>query len=166
MKKDKLNNITSTGFKTPDNYFVSFEAKLQKRLSNKETIEGVEHTGYVVPKGYFESFEDNLLENINQDKPVITLQPKRKLYYIAGIAASFILLFGVLFNLKKDISIESIDTLAIESYLYQEDYSNDELASLFKPNEISVNDFIDLNISDETLNQYLETIDTEELILD
>jgi hypothetical protein len=128
MKKNKLHNIKSTGFKTPDNYFESFEARLQERLIKKEIIEGIESTGYSVPKGYFETFENNLVDKLKHDKSVIALKPRRKLYYIAGIAASFILLFSLFYNTEDGLSIDTIDTVAIESYLYQEDYTSDEFA--------------------------------------
>ena len=85
---------------------------------------------------------------------------------MAGIAASIVLLFSLILTNKNGISIDNLDTVAIESYLYQEEYSNEELASLFQMGEISETDFIDVNISEETLNQYLENIDTEDLILE
>lgn len=167
MKKNKLHNIKSPGFKTPDNYFESFEDKLFERLNENESIEGIETHGYTIPKDYFDTVETNVFKKLNtEDRPVITLKPRTKFYYVAGIAASFVLLLSLFLNQKNSISIDTIDTVALESYLYQEDYTNDELASLFTSNEISETDFIDVSISDETLSQYLENIDTEDLILE
>lgn len=40
------------------------------------------------------------------------------------------------------------------------------MATLFKVDEISELDFIDVTISDATINDYLENIDTEDFILD
>lgn len=168
MKKDKLHTIKFTGFKTPEDYFESFDAKLQKRLAKNETIEGIKSHGYSIPKDYFETFDSRVLDQLIQtdDKPVIALKPRRRLYYITGIAASFALLFSLVFNQKNKLNINTIDTVSIETYLSQEEYSNDELASLFKTNEISETDFIDVNISEDTINEYFESADTEDFILD
>ena len=86
-------------------------------------------------------------------------------YYIAGVAASVVLMVSLFFN-SKTVTIDGIDTATIENYLYQEDYTNDDFASLFNTNEISQADFIDVNISDETLNQYLDNMNTDDLISD
>lgn len=166
MEKNKLNNITSTGFKTPEQYFESFDDKLFERLAEKKTIAGIETSGFTVPNDYFKTVEDNVFSKLNnEEKPVIRLKSKSKFYYVAGIAASFALLFSIVFN-NKDVTFDAVDTLALESYLYQEDYTSDELAVLFTENDISVNDFIDVQISEETINQYIESIDSEDFILD
>ena len=168
MKKDKLYSIKETGFKAPNQYFETFDAKIQKRLENTDAEEGVMTSGYTVPKDYFKTFEDNLMNTlkVEEEKPVIVLKPRNTFYYIAGIAASLILLFGLIFNINNHqaIDINNIETVSLESYLYQEGYTNDELASLFVSNDISETDFININISEETLDQYLDDTDTEDLI--
>lgn len=176
MKKETIHNIKDSGFKTPDNYFESFETQLLERISEKEMINTSGDSGFTVPKGYFDSVENNVLkqltcaELVSVTKPethVIALKSRRTFYYVAGIAASFVLLISLVFNTNDDkLSIDTIDTASIESYLYQEDYSNEDLASLFKTDDISETNFIDVNITDDTLNEYLEHIDTEDLILD
>lgn len=167
MKKEKIHNITSSGFKTPEHYFDSFEAELLKRIDNDMSISTIKSTGFSVPENYFETVDNTILDSLdtNSEKPVIQLKPKNTFYYFAGIAASFVLLFSLVFN-NKEINLNAIDTASIENYLYQEDYSNEELATLFKVDDISESDFIDVNISDTTLNDYLESVDTEDFILD
>ncbi|EPR72178.1 hypothetical protein ADIWIN_3017 [Winogradskyella psychrotolerans RS-3] len=167
MKNNNLHNVKSSGFKTPNNYFESFETDLFERLNEKEYLKSSETSGFTVPKDYFESVENTILEKLNDSskKPVIVLKPRSTFYYVAGIAASFAILFGLVFN-NDSISFENIDTALIENYLYQEEYSNDDFASLFKTSDISEIDFIDINVSDETLNQYFENIEPEDLIFD
>lgn len=167
MKKEKLHNVTTTGFKTPEHYFDTFEEKLQKCINNDTGFDAIETPGFTVPKNYFNSVERNILETIETkaEKPVFQLKPKSTFYYFAGIAASFVLLFSLVFN-NKEITINSIETTSIENYLYQEEYSNEELASLFNTDDISESDFIDVTISDETLNDYFESLDTEDFISD
>jgi hypothetical protein len=167
MKKEKIHNITTAGFKTPDNYFDSFEAQLLKRIDDDMIIDTIESPGFTLPTNYFDTVESNILETLEPktDKPVIQFKPRTTFYYFAGIAASFVLLFSLVFN-NKAITFNTIDTVSIENYLYQEDYSNEEFATLFKVDDMSESDFIDVNISDATLNDYIESIDTEDFILD
>lgn len=167
MKEDKLHHNKATGFKTPDQYFESFENNLFDRLNKKESIDGIETSGYAVPKDYFDSVEDHVFGKLNtENKPVIRLQSRKTFYYIAGVAASFVLLLSLFLNNNNSITIDTLDTAAIENYLYQEDYTSDDIASLFLSDDISETNFIDVTISDDILNQYLESIDTEDLILD
>ena len=168
MKKENIHNIKSSGFKTPDNYFESINDQILERLNDKEIISASETTGFMVPKDYFDSVETTILEKLESqpETPVIALKSRRILYYVAGIAASFVLLLSLFFNNEDKININAIDTASIENYLFQEDYTNDDLATLFITDNISEADFIDITISDDTLNEYLENVDTEDLILD
>ena len=120
-----------------------------------------------MPKDYFDSVEDHVFGKLNtENKPVIRLQSRKTFYYIAGVAASFVLLLSLFLNNNNIITIDTLDTAAIENYLYQEDYTSDDIASLFLSDDISETNFIDVTISDDMLNQYLESIETEDLILD
>lgn len=168
MKKKNIHNITDSGFKTPDGYFDTFENQFLERLDKKEMVNTSETSGFKVPKDYFESVETSILNQVEAktETPVISLKQKRSFYYVAGIAASFVLLFSLFINNEDKININTIDTDSIENYLYQEAYSNDDFASLFKSDEISETDFIDLNVSDETINEFLEHVDTEDFILE
>jgi len=167
MKKENLHSIKSPGFKIPNQYFDSFEADFFERLNEKEFISASEKSSFTVPKNYFDSVETNILEKLNKkpETPVISLKSRRTFYYVAGIAASFILMFSLVFN-NDNITIDNIDTASIETYLYQEDYSGEDLATLFNNDELSVSDFIDYNISEETIDQYIEELDIEELNFD
>jgi len=167
MKKNNLHNVKSSGFKTPDNYFESFDADFFERLNEKEAIKASEFSGFTVPENYFDAVEHTILEKVQNkpEKPVINLKPKSTFYYFSGIAASIVLLFSLVFN-NDNISIDNLETEILESYLYQEEYSNEDFASMFKTSEISETDFIDIHISDETLNQYLENIEPEDLIFE
>ena len=168
MKEDKLHTNKTTGFKTPKHYFNAFDDNLFEHLREQKKIVAVKTSGYTVPKDYFNTLDNAIFSKLNTkvSKPVINLKSRKTFYYVASIAASFTLLFSIFFNSKASLTIDTIDTVVIESYLHQEDYTNDDLAALFNANEISETDFIDLTISDETLNQYIESIDTEDFILD
>ena len=168
MKNKNLHHVKSTGLKTPDHYFESFEIDFFERLKEKETFKGIENPGFKLPNDYFNTVDNTILGKLKTDTetPVITLKSKRSFYYVAGIAASFLLLFSLVFNTKNNISFDTLDTAIIEGYLYQEEYTNEDFASLFITEDISETDFIDLNISEETLDQYFENIETEDLIFE
>ncbi|NRR90527.1 hypothetical protein HSX10_03010 [Winogradskyella undariae] len=168
MKDKNLHHIKSTGLKTPDHYFESFETNFLDRLKEKKTFKGIENPGFELPNDYFDTVDNTILEKLKTDTetPVISLKTKRSFYYVAGIAASFLLFFSLVFNTKNNISFNSLDTAIIEGYLYQEEYTNEDFASLFVTEDISETDFIDLNISEETLDQYFENIEPEDLIFE
>ena len=170
MKKENIHNIKSSGFKTPDNYFESIDDQILERLNDKEIISASETTGFMVPKDYFDSVETTILEKLESqpETPVIALKSRRTLYYVAGIAARFVLLLSLFFNNEDKIKqLQKWQDKAInENYLFKEDYTNDDLATLFITDNISEADFIDITISDDTLNEYLENADTEDFILD
>ena len=67
MKKEKLHIIKSPGFKTPKDYFESFDDKLMQHLNNKEIIEGIEVTGFKVPDAYFNTVEERIISKITND---------------------------------------------------------------------------------------------------
>ena len=86
------NKHIKTGFNTPDNYFDSFEEKLLNKLSIEPEINLVDETGFKIPEGYFDTFEEELLNKIeNPETKVISFFNRRKLYYVAGVAAILII---------------------------------------------------------------------------
>lgn len=167
MKKNKLHNIKKTGFNIPKHYFKAFNERLFERIKSNDSIEGIETSGYSVPQNYFDTVDSKIMSRLKtEEKPIIRLKPRTTFYTIAGIAASFILLFSLVFNNTKSISIGALETSFLERYILQESSTYDDLASLFETDDISETDFIDITISDETLDHYLENTDTEDLILD
>ncbi|MFK7783051.1 hypothetical protein [Psychroserpens sp.] len=162
MKHKKIEYIKSAGFKTPDNYFDSFDTKLKERLAEKESALEKETSGFKVPDNYFESFDDKVLKQIKDDKPVIKL--RQSFYYIAGIAASLILLFSIFISNESadDISVEMV-----EAYFEDSDLDSYELAELLTEAEILEDDFIisETNYNEDNLEDYLlENTDIEELL--
>ena len=112
MKNEKLHNIKSNGFKTPENYFDSIEDKFFERLKFEENIEGVNDSGFTAPEGYFDTLEDKILSKL-EDKPIVKLNSRKTLYYIAGIAASLLLLFAIFLNnndTTQELSAEMVET--------------------------------------------------------
>ena len=156
MKKDKLHNIKSTGFKTPDNYFESFEDKLYERLTKKESIKGIENSGFKVPKDYFNTVDNRILSNLkSEDKPVIKLKTRANFYYVVGIAASLILLVAIFFNNGQTEEILTAEM--VEAYFEESDLSGYDLAELITETDLVEEDFtiIETTYEEENLESYL-----------
>lgn len=167
MKKKRLHHIKTTGFKTPEQYFEAFDEQLFERIKSNDSISGIETSGFSVPQNYFDTVDAKIMSKINaENQAVIQLKPRTIFYSVAGIAASVILMFSLVFNNNKSLSITTLETSFLERYILQESATYDDLASLFESDDISETDFIDFNISEETLDYYLENTDTEDLILD
>lgn len=162
MKKDKLNNIKSTGYKVPDNYFETFDDKLFDHLSEKKSISGVESTGFKVPEDYFDSVESKVTSRLNEDNtPVVNLRTRKTFYYIAGIAASIVIMLAIFINrdTNEDISIEMVQT-----YLENRNLDSYELAELLSDANLLEEDFTITTTpyEEENLEDYLlENADIE-----
>jgi len=167
MKKNKSHNVKSTGFKTPDQYFESFEGKLFERLNDKESIEGIETSGYTVPKDYFNTVEEKILSKLNTDeKPVISLNSRNTFYYIAGIAASLILLMAIFINNEQ--TEEAYTAEMVEAYFEDRDLSSSDLAQLLSDSDLLDEDFtiIETPYEEDNLESYLLNNSDIETILE
>jgi hypothetical protein len=163
MKTNNLNKITNSGFKTPEKYFESFDDKLFDKLSEKSPLPGTKDTGFKVPDAYFDTIENEILKKIDeQDTPVIKLSSRMNLYYIAGIAASLILLFAVFIGGNDDS--EELSVEMVEQYFQSSDLDSYELAELLSDADLLDEDFtIATTPYDESnLEDYLlENVDIE-----
>lgn len=166
MKNKDLHNIKTSGFKTPEDYFDTFENRFFDRLNEDKKIEGIDQSGYEVPDQYFDTVESQILEKINPPKqtPVFTLNSRRSFYYIAGIAASLILMFAIFI---KDNSNDDISADMVESYLETRDLDSYELAELLTEAELLEEDFsvIETSYNEDLLESYLlDNADIESII--
>ena len=163
MKHNNLHNNKKSGFKVPKDYFENFEASLISHVNLKEKVS---ESGFTVPKDYFENIENDILVKVNQKETVkvIPLFNKRNIIYVSSIAAAILLLFN-LSTLNESFNIDSLETETVDNYILN-NFEVDEIASLFSSTELSETNFIDYNLSDDTLNYYLESLDETELILE
>lgn len=166
MKPNKLDTIKTSGFKTPKDYFSQVEEQI---LSEVKLIDKADHSGFEVPELYFESLEQKILNQISSenDTKIVSLFSWKKVLYTTAVAATLILMFNIFFNTSEKVSFENIEIASIENYLEQEDYTTYELASLLTEEELSKDNFIENEISEDSLEDYLlDTIEIEDLILE
>lgn len=167
MKKETIHNITSPGFKTPKNYFDTFENKLLERISEKDAMLGIETTGYKVPNDYFNSVEATILSKIETaEKPIVKLKPRTTFYYMAGIAASLLLLFAIFINNEQ--TEETFTAEMVEAYFEESDLSSYDLAQLFSETDLLDEDFKIINTpyEEDNLELYLLENSDVELIME
>ena len=164
MKNEKLHNIKSNGFKTPENYFDSIEDKFFERLKFEENIEGVNDSGFTAPEDYFDTLEDKILSKL-EDKPVVKLNSRKNFYYIAGIAASLLLLFAIFLN--NNDTTQELSAEMVETYFENSDLDSYELAELLVNADILEEDFtiVETEYKEENLESYLlENTDIETIL--
>ena len=164
MKKRHLENIKETGFKVPQNYFEEFEDSLITELKLKETCAD---SGFKVPTDYFKTVENDILKTVKETKKpkVIKLRTWQKLSYATAVAASLIIMFSILFN-NSTVDINKIETASIETYILNEEFDTNEMATLFKDVDLSAISLSNNNINSETLENYLlDNLEIEELLL-
>ena len=149
-----LNNIQDPGFKVAKDYFEHLEASIISHVNLKEKVSD---PGFSVPKDYFKNIENDILTKVNKKEPVkvISLFNKKNLIYISGIAAAILLLFN-LPTLNTKVTYASLSTETVEDFILNEDYSANDLATLFNDIDLLEEDgFNSISFTDEAMQDYL-----------
>tara|TARA_B100000767_G_C19711401_1_gene512966 strand:- start:138 stop:773 length:636 start_codon:yes stop_codon:yes gene_type:complete len=168
---DDENIPKNTGFSVPDNYFKEFDEKV---LPIEDIVDDVplnlKQNSFKTPSKYFESFDDKLMHSLASKAPSnLTLRKSknkvRKLIvgFSTSIAAAFLLYLGVQQGSnKEDTSIESISENELNEWILAGNMEIDTytIASM-EPEMDDSSTFMYNGISDEDLNNYLDTVDTE-----
>jgi hypothetical protein len=157
----------NSGFSVPTNYFSEFEEAVFTQIS---TTSFSKETGFKTPDGYFNSLEDKILQSIStsqKQSKVITF--KRTILKIAPfIAAASIALFitfnSYFFKESNTFSLDSISQKDIENWLDSNSFSNTEIATVLGDDFLDLNDFSFTELKTENLENYLTTIDTNNLL--
>ena len=166
MKNNKLQDIHTSGFKTPKDYFSKVEEQILDELNLKTKVE---QSGFKVPDSYFDTLESKILHQVSSknDVKVIPLQPWKKILYATAVAASLILMFNVFFKSSEQLKFEDIELSSIENYLVEGDYTSYELATLLTEEELSSFNTINSEISIDSIEDYLlDNATIEDLIIE
>ena len=163
MKKEHLHNINDSGFRTPSNYFETLDDVILNEAKLKNSIN---KTAFKTPEHYFKNVEEDILNLTvkRKETKVIPLTTKRIMIYASAIAAAVILIFNL--NLFNDsITFDNLETETVDNYIIDETELS-ELAMLINETELTESSFIDIQINDETFNNYINSLDETELILE
>lgn len=151
-------------FKIPDDYFNSVEDIVVTKLK-AEAIQKNNTT--VIPDNYFDKIEDNVFNKLKSEKKakIITLKTFTKVMAPIAVAAS-LLLFVYLNTTSKNYSFDSISTAAIENYF--ENGENDvdilSIASLYTEDELKNDEIYDSTVTDSVIVNYLSEENLDEII--
>lgn len=156
-------------FKTPQNYFDSFEDKLMDKLSTKESVMP-KARGFTVPDNYFDMFNDKLTSKLNKKTKVIPLYPIKKIMAIvASIAAIAIIFLGYNWNRTEELSISDLANTDIEAYFENNEFdlTSYEIAEVLPFTDTEFSNMLNSSIENENILDYLSdnTNDFEELNL-
>lgn len=168
MKNKKIHNIKSAGFKTPDDYFESFNDRIFSNLNTESPLNEIENTGFIVPDDYFESLKDTVLNTHfnKKETKVIQLLNKRNLIYMSSIAAAILLLFNLSIFENKP-SFDNLENETVENYIIDENISSYEIAALLSDEQIEEGLIIDYSFSEDNIEEYLfNNADIEALMIE
>lgn len=156
MKNNKLHNIKSSGFKEPDGYLESFDELLMNKLKENHSLKGLQNTGFKVPEHYFENFDDKIIKAVSSEKEVkvIPLMSWKKAIYVSGIAASIILMISLFNNYNNKPTFDNLETALIDEYIIDEDFTNEDIATLLS-DDLTLNNFMDSHLIDDNLEEYI-----------
>jgi hypothetical protein len=175
MKENLKNSIDflnkkigiKSSFSVPKNYFFEVEASIFSEIS---TSSFSEDTGFTTPNDYFNNLEDCILNSISAPQrasKVIHFRSKI-LKAIPFVAAASIALFitfnSFFFEDSNTFSIDSLSQNDIENWLDSKTFSNIEIANVIGDDFLKWNDFSFTELKNENLEDYLTTIDTQELL--
>ncbi|OSY88348.1 hypothetical protein WH52_06180 [Tenacibaculum holothuriorum] len=165
-KELSLNEIKSTGFKTPTNFLDSVEDDFFTKIAEEKLPKT---NGFEVPKDYFNSLEDEILKKVPSQTKVINLRSRLKKAIPLAAAASVLLFIGInYFSVQSEtITFDDISSTEIENWL-ENGYTSintTDLASVLDETDFNDNELIDnTTIEDIEIEDYLNSIDASSLI--
>ncbi len=153
------------GFSVPSNYFKELEAEISNTFSE---INIPEQNNFDTPTDYFSSLEDQILTKVKKESTttikVISLKGRLK-KYIPKVAAAAIFLFTSIYFILTRFDDSNISAEEVQAW-FDNDYdttSTYELAMLLDNNDL-IGEEISLNLNNDDLDEYFNTIDNSSLI--
>ena len=158
------------GFKTPKDYFETFDERLFSKMNEEELP--LEH-GFTVPDGYFKELEDSILQKVNVSESqtkVIPLFKRQTLLIVASIAACAAILISVVkSNNDASFDFEAIELSNIDGYIDDGnlELNSYELMAMLGDEEITSISVENDYFLEENLEEYLlENIDDNTLLIE
>ncbi|MCP9200096.1 hypothetical protein MKO06_09265 [Gramella sp. GC03-9] len=122
MKTNNSKYQDKSGFRVPEDYFESFDARMMDRLKENSSFELPDTARpFKVPAGYFDDLESRILDKSRQQPKgrVINLFRSEYLYYAAAVAAIFILMLGNFYKVEttEELGWDDIEISVMENYI-------------------------------------------------
>lgn len=154
--------VTEPGFQIPTNYFEGLSKNIFSKIEESSLPES---TGFNVPNDYFQDFENSIFKKIKTSKKNTI---KTKVWYVfSSIAAALIVYFGILnYNQTAEISFDSISVTDIQDYIDHGNMNIDSYVIASTNQDIDLAGMIDDIVSENEINSYLDTQNSEFLFLE
>ena len=151
----------NTGFNTPEKYFSNFENELLAKINSEEFPK---ETGFINPENYFTDIEENLIAAVPKERSKKKLR-NLVIPFVSSAAAILVLYFG--FNRPQEnmeVNFDALTVTEINEWIKDGnmDVNSYDIASI-DATVLNSASFIYEDISDEELNDYLDTVDPEYL---
>ncbi|MDB5013323.1 MAG: hypothetical protein JWQ25_1525 [Daejeonella sp.] len=163
LKFSQLVESDKPGFITPNGYFDELSKSIESRIRLEDIKSEFSGTGMMVGSGYFESSKDRIIHKINRLDTnwgnVVKINRNQWAKYAAAASLVVAISTAIYFN-QKNSSINSqlakVPETEIIDYL-QTNSETADITSIIENLDDTNLSSIDQGISDEDLNQYIET---------
>ncbi|MBW1295730.1 hypothetical protein [Aquimarina litoralis] len=171
ISKDKedsstLSDALTSGFTAPKGYLDNFEEQLLQKLpKHKEetaVLDTIAKNSFKTPDNYFNTLESKVLEQTvgsHKESKVISLFSRKNIVYVSGLAAMIAILISIALpsGSKIEDPFSSVEIADIQEYFDDGnvEFSDLEIAELLDEETSLANTFVDEEISEEELEDYL-----------
>jgi len=154
MKELNKNNP----FKTPEGYFDSVSDFISDRLSEEKGLLP-KKDGFTLPEDYLDSVNEKIQRKLSPKKSKVIQFKANTFYYLAAASAAvlFILAFSWYQSTPQEPTWNGIAQTDIESYFKDQGFglSSYEIAEEISLEGMGVNDFLETELNDENIVDYL-----------
>lgn len=156
-----------TGFSAPTNYFDTLEDSILTKLAEENFSN---ENAFKVPENYFDDLENNVLKRIaSEEKETKVISFKERVFKLIPVAAaaSIILFIGLnafVFNTIDELTLDSLSNNDIEYWLDTNALHSTDITTVYEDDILEENDFLFTEIKDESIEDYLNTMDESSLL--
>ncbi|MCG1036315.1 hypothetical protein [Polaribacter sargassicola] len=152
-------------FSIPKNYFDTIDDVIDLKITEEKLPK---ENSFKVPDNYFKNLEDNILSKVTEKKEPKVITLKTRLFKVIpfAAAASVILFIGLnsfIFNKTDDFTLDSLSEQEIENWLEYNPMNSNDIALVLQEDILSEDDFSFSSIKDETIEDYINSIDNYSL---
>ncbi|MBU3011972.1 hypothetical protein KO506_11200 [Polaribacter vadi] len=155
------------GFSTPSNYLNNLEDDITIKISEESFIK---ETSFKVPDTYFNNLEDDILSKVtSEEKETKVISFKERVLKILPFAAAasialFIGLNSFVFNTSNSNTIDTLSDDDFEYWLDASTIDTDDIVEILPEDILEINEFSFALIEDETIEDYINSIDNTSLL--